>query len=215
MWLALCSGRQFLKRLVGACGDRILVTEEGKDSTRPGLEDLPASAVGLRGRVVGADWDQRWKGASAGLVLLAGKRSVVGGDNVVGKAGNTATLDDAANVEGFDRLAVMEPLLEGLIRAKVTGGEAGVGWDQPVETVRMIDEVANTNQSAPVLTKQRDMTEIECSDQGVHDVDVKLIGVGPAIGKFVRSAKTDEIRRNHAVSAGDEDRDHFAIQETP
>ena len=87
------------------------------------------------------------------------------------------------------------PVEERVARRPVAGREERVGRDDAREAVGVLADQAQADQTAPVLTHEREVAQVERVEQrGAHPLDVARVGVVGAFGRLVGAAEADRGR---------------------
>ena len=79
----------------------------------------------------------------------------------------------------------------------------------------MFGEDPKADQPAPTLAKGRDVLGIQGPDESSNGVHVELIRVAVAAGQLVRSAESDQIGSDTAMTRAGEHGNHLAVEVTP
>src|ERR1043166_9743970 len=79
----------------------------------------------------------------------------------------------------------------------------------------MLRRHRQSNQPAPIMTHQGDLSQGELLDKRFDGLVVQPETVVLYFSEFVRAGKPDEIRRNHALPRTHKERNHLAIEKGP
>ncbi len=120
--LAPGPGHQITEDPVGAVGDGIAIAERAQEGLVELAQDLPCSAVGVGGGIVGARRHQHGELAGPFFERLVGEGRVVGRDHLGCQVRHRSAVDDATHGQGGDLLGEFLPGQEGLTHVQVARG---------------------------------------------------------------------------------------------
>ena len=123
-------------------------------------------------------------------------------------------LDNSTNVHVFHALRRCSPLEESFLHWFLSGGQVRVHNHKPDKSLGHLYCERQSQQTTPVVTHQRNTVEIQVLNECCQRVVMQREGIARAIPQLVRSAETDEVRRNHAMVPG-EAGNKLAIEVTP
>ncbi len=132
--------------------------------------------------------------ACAFLVRLVRERGVVGRDHL-GAEARSRSRRSTMRPSGTRAPPARTSARRGTHHPGCCRRSARRYWLQPLgETVRVLADQAQPDQTAPVLTHQRDPGQVEVIEQhGPHPFDVARVGVVAALRRLVRAAEPDEV----------------------
>ena len=151
----------------------------------------------------------------AGGVAIVGEGRVVGRDDLGRERRGAAALHDPAHVEARRLLRELAPGEEGGPGRRVARRQEGVCRHHAREGARVLPDHAQPQQTAPVLTHERDVTQARRCDEAAQPVHVLLIAVRLAARGLVGASEADEIGRHRAQARRDEDRNQLAVEKRP
>ena len=216
MRLTLRAGHLREERCITALGDRVAVAETQQERLVERRQHFPRSDVVGAGRIVGARRHECREDAGAGLERVVGIRGVVAGDRFGREVGGGGAVDQESDVEHRGLLRELLPGHEGVARRPVTGGKAGVPDRHPGVPVGVEREHPQSDEPAPVLPEERDVTQVEVIEQQLaHPLDVAGVGVVALLGRLVAAPESHQVGGDHPVSGGNQRGDHVAVQVAP
>src|ERR1700687_2578326 len=190
-------------------GDVIAVAECHQHRCRTFRQCLPGRPIGRPRRVIGGCRYQARHGARAGAVGVVRERSVVSRAHGVRHRPPAARLDEPADLNCRHPLDGAAEAPPDLGHGQIAAGQAGVGYHDAREAVRMFGGQSPPDEPAPVLADQRHPPQVQDVErQRAHPLDVAGVAVVLAPGGLVRSAEADEVRADHPMAGGNQYRDH-------
>ena len=131
------------------------------------------------------------------------------------QTGDAAARHQPADVELGCLLGVLAKCVPDLRHRHIAGGKPGVGRHHAGEAISVLGDEAQPDQTAPVVTHEGDVTQLQLLDQAAHPVHVALIGVVFATHRLVGAAEADQVGSDHPVAGGGDDRHGAAVEVRP
>src|SRR5262249_40707196 len=127
----------------------------------------------------------------------------------------SAALDQAADFHVRMRVGKSTPGEEAFAEGLVAGRQKRVHDDQPLEAAAHVHRQRETDEATPILTDEGDPFEVKRLDKGDKAIAMELERIGRVVCGLVGAAESEEVGRHCTAAAGDENRDHFAIEIDP
>ncbi len=100
--------------------------------------------------------------------------------------------------------------------AGVPRGEPGVRRDDPGEAVEVLRHETQSDEAAPVLPHEHDVTQVEDVErEGTHPFDVPRVGVIGHVRRLVGAAESHEVGRDGPKARLGEHGEHLPVEEGP
>ena len=209
------AGYMLLENSFTAAGDRVAAAEQGQKGLVPLLEHRPGLGVVGELRVLRRGGHEGGEQSRADLEAARREGRVVGGYCLITQGRGATCLDDAANREPGAEAGKGAPDQKGLGNRVSPGGQPAIAQYRTGKALRAVGQHAQADQRAPVLTKQGGVLQLDRLHPGAHPLHMVAVRVVSRVRGFVGAAKADQVRRQHAVTGGDQHRDHLAVQVRP
>ena len=214
MRLPLRARHTLLEGQVRSLRDRVAVAEHGEEGLRPALEVLPGLEHQWHAGVVGLERDQAREGEGGGLVAPVGEGRVIGALLGLAEPVHHPALDELRDGQRGRAVAVVEPVLERLVRP-LPGREARIRGDQPREAFRVAHRDGEADHAAPVLREERRVLDRDGDQPLAHPVHVARERVVALRGGLVGAAEAHQVRCEHAVPVRHQAREDLPVQVRP
>ena len=147
--------------------------------------------------MVGLGRDELGEGERARLRLGRRERRVVRLAHLVREPLRRAGLDEPPDVERAAELAHDGAEAQPRLARRPAAADAGVEDDEPLDALRMLDGEAQPDRAAPVVHDERQLASGRAPRRAAAiDVDVAVVRVPADLGRLVRAAEADQVRRD-------------------
>ena len=164
----------------------------------PVAERVPDAVHRRRVRVVGLGRDELGEGERAGFRLGRREGRVIRLADLVVEPLRRAGLDEPSDVERAAELAHDGAKSQPRLARRPAAADPGVENDEPLDPLRVLDREAQPDRAAPVVHHECQLRQVELLDEPCDRVDVAVVRVPADLGRLVRAAEADQVRRDLA-----------------